>query len=70
MALLAVTWKAVWTQRERIGRFPVERPEVRYSGSKPSMQTITVGRVGMVYDLSCRVTVGDIIVDVWKGDDR
>jgi hypothetical protein len=48
MALLAGAWKPVWTQRDSVGKVLLDRPAVRYSGSKPSMQTTTVGRVGML----------------------
>ena len=48
MALFAVMWKPFSTQRAIVGKMQVSSPEARYSGSKPSIHTTTVGRVGMV----------------------
>lgn len=46
MALFAGAWKPFSVNDWRVGRIPDLMPSSRYSGSKPSMQTTTVGCLG------------------------
>ena len=57
MQLFAVAWKPLSMNFLNVGKRPLSTPDCRYSGSNPSTQIITVGRVGKKYSLECRVNL-------------
>lgn len=52
IAQFAVAWNPFSLNVAMLGRIPSSIPAWRYSGSKPSMQTTTVGCCGSRYVLS------------------